>query len=345
MKKTYTIKDIASMAEVSKGTVDRVLHKRGKVSQKALERVNEVLDKIDYQPNIMARNLKNTKTYRICVLIPNPISDPYWRPCIDGISEAKNEYKSFNITIEAYFFDPSSTTSFIETNESLLKTSPDAVLLVPLFYLETVSIINNYNSLGIISGTFNNQLESNHISTFVGQDLFKSGRVAARLMDLLIKKNSSIAIIHIDEDVNNALHMQEKERGFRKFFDEFEKFNLITLKLEQPRIKEEMTKFLKAHPDLSGIFVTTSKAHQIAEITSKIRNKKIVIVGYDLLKSNIEYLNNKMIDFLIHQNPRKQAYLGTSLLIEHFIFNKKIPKEILLPIEIVNSENVNEYIN
>ena len=320
MRKTYTIKDIAAMAEVSKGTVDRVLHKRGKVSQKALERVNDVLDKIDYQPNIMARNLKNTKIYRICVLMPNPVSDPYWRPCIDGISEAKNEYKSFNITIEVYFFDPSSTISFIETNDSLLKTTPDAVLLAPLFYLETVSIINNYNSLGIISGTFNNQLELNNISTFVGQDLFQSGRVAARLMDLLIKKNSSIAIIHIDEDVNNALHMQEKERGFRKFFDEYENFKLITLKLEQPRIEEEFTSFLKAHSDLAGIFVTTSKAHQIAEIISNTKIKKIAIVGYDLLKSNVEYLNNKMIDFLIHQNPRKQAYLGTSLLIEHFIF-------------------------
>ena len=44
MKKNYTIKDIAELAGVSKGTVDRVIHKRGKVSSKALEQVNKVLD-------------------------------------------------------------------------------------------------------------------------------------------------------------------------------------------------------------------------------------------------------------------------------------------------------------
>ena len=41
MTRKYTIKDIAEIAGVSKGTVDRVLHKRGKVSKKALEKVGE----------------------------------------------------------------------------------------------------------------------------------------------------------------------------------------------------------------------------------------------------------------------------------------------------------------
>ena len=44
MDKKHTIKDIAKLAGVSKGTVDRVLHKRGKVSPAALEKVNEELE-------------------------------------------------------------------------------------------------------------------------------------------------------------------------------------------------------------------------------------------------------------------------------------------------------------
>ncbi|WP_414654827.1 LacI family DNA-binding transcriptional regulator, partial [Flavobacterium sp. UBA4854] len=54
MDKKYTIKDIAQMAGVSKGTVDRVLHNRGKVSPAALEKINEVLNVIDYEPNLIA---------------------------------------------------------------------------------------------------------------------------------------------------------------------------------------------------------------------------------------------------------------------------------------------------
>lgn len=39
----YTIKDIARMAGVSAGTVDRVLHNRGDVSEKSKEKVQKVL--------------------------------------------------------------------------------------------------------------------------------------------------------------------------------------------------------------------------------------------------------------------------------------------------------------
>lgn len=345
MEKIYTIKDIAELADVSKGTVDRVLHKRGKVSQISLDKVNAVLDKIDYQPNLIARNLKNTKIYRICILLPDPKKDPYWQPCIEGINEAKNEFKAFSISVETYYFNPTSTASFLETNEILLKTSPDAVLLVPLFYKEALDVIENYNTLGITSCTFNNHLKSSVIKSFVGQDLFQSGRVAARLLDLLLK-SGLIVIIHIDEDFENANHMQEKEKGFRDYFIHLEdnKFEILTFTLKHPQFKATLTNFLNKHPDLAGIFVTTSKAYQVAEITSKIKDKKIAIVGYDLLETNMDYLNQNAVDFLIHQNPKRQAYFGTTSLIEYFIFGKEIPHEKLLPIYIINTENAKDYI-
>lgn len=343
--KNYTIKDIAKLAGVSKGTVDRVLHNRGKVSQKALDKINIVLSEIDYKPNLIARSLKNNKVQRVCILLPNPDSDPYWLPCIEGINEAQTEFSSFNIIIEPYFFDPNSTLSFIETNERLLKTSPDAVLLVPLFYKESLDAIDNYNSLGIISGTFNNQLKSRIINSFVGQDLFQSGRVAANLMDLLLK-DGLIAIIHIDEEYENAQHMQEKEKGFRNYFVDttIDKFELTTLNIKSTDAERSLTNFLDTHDNLKGIFVTTSKSYRIAEVISKRKNKDIAFIGYDLLKPNIIYLEKKIIKFLIHQNPKKQAYMGVSLLVEHLIFDKELAKEVLLPLYIVNAENVKDYI-
>ncbi len=54
--KNYTIKDIARMAGVSAGTVDRVLHNRGDVSASSGEKVRKVLDEIDYHPNMFAGN-------------------------------------------------------------------------------------------------------------------------------------------------------------------------------------------------------------------------------------------------------------------------------------------------
>ena len=46
MGKTYRIKDIAEMSGVSTGTVDRILHNRGKVSEEAQKKVEKVLKEI-----------------------------------------------------------------------------------------------------------------------------------------------------------------------------------------------------------------------------------------------------------------------------------------------------------
>jgi LacI family transcriptional regulator len=345
MDKKYTIKDIAQMAGVSKGTVDRVLHNRGKVSPTALEKINEVLNVIDYEPNLIARNLKNTKIYKICVLLPDPKIDSYWLPCVNGIQDAVKEFKPYSINISIHYFNPENKKSFINTNEAVLGIEPDALLIAPIFHKETIEAVKVYEESNIPVNTFNNQIESKTVKCFVGQDLYKSGRVAASLMNLVLSKGQ-IAIVHIDESLKNAVHMQEKEKGFRSYFEEknLDSFKLTTLKLKHPNVESKFLNFLEENPDLAGVFITTSKAYQIASALSTVKDKKIALIGYDLIEKNISYLNQGLLHFLIHQNQKRQAYLGVSTLAEHFLYSKEIPETILLPIDIINAENADFYI-
>lgn len=345
MVKKYTIKDIAELAGVSKGTVDRVIHKRGKVSKKAHDKVTKLLKEIDYQPNLIARNLKNNKLYRICILIPDPEVDAYWSPCIDGINNVVDELNAFGIHIETILFNSTSTKSFLDANENVKKLAPNAVLMVPFFYKETLIALNDYNDLGIIVSTINNRIESETIKGFVGQDLYQSGRVAAKLMQSAVQKTGDIVIIHIDEKYKNAIHMQEKEKGFREYYKQSNTFNnaIITLKLKRSNFDVTLTNFINEQKNLVGICVTTSKAYQVADVINRIKNRRASLIGYDLVHENVNHLKNGLIDFLIHQNPKQQAYLGLKVLAEHLLFDKELPREILLPIDIINSENVKPF--
>jgi LacI family transcriptional regulator len=69
-KDIIRIKDIAERAGVSVGTVDRVLHNRPNVSQKALEKVSKALEEMDYQPNMYASALAYNKSYTFYLIIP-----------------------------------------------------------------------------------------------------------------------------------------------------------------------------------------------------------------------------------------------------------------------------------
>jgi LacI family transcriptional regulator len=64
---------------------------------------------------------------------------------------------------------------------------------------------------------------------------------------------------------------------------------------------------------------------------SSLKNKKIAIIGYDLIEKNLNFLNQGLIHFLIHQNQKKQAYLGVSTLVEHFLFQKRNPRNYFTP--------------
>ncbi len=56
--KKYTIKDIALLAGVSKGTVDRVIHNRGNVAKDVEKKVKHLLEELITNPILIARNLK-----------------------------------------------------------------------------------------------------------------------------------------------------------------------------------------------------------------------------------------------------------------------------------------------
>src|SRR5512145_1422935 len=92
-----TIKDIASLAGVSIGTVDRVLHNRGEVSLETHDRVMSFVIKSGYTPNLLAKSLALKKKFNIAVLIPDSgNSNPYWKNPVEGFSRASRELKDFN---------------------------------------------------------------------------------------------------------------------------------------------------------------------------------------------------------------------------------------------------------
>ena len=96
------IKDIAVLAGVSEGTVDRVLHNRGEVSKKSKEAVEKVLKEINYSPNLLARSLASKKHYRFACFIPAYQPGEYWESIETGFDRAKIEAALTGIGRDAF---------------------------------------------------------------------------------------------------------------------------------------------------------------------------------------------------------------------------------------------------
>ena len=157
-----------------------------------------------------------------------------------------------------------------------------------------------------------------------------------------------LAVLHIDEDVHNSLHLVEKERGFREYFKSKNKItfeiNEFSLNPKDPTFNEQFNCLLN-DSQLRGIFVSTSKGTSVvAALLEKYGKKDIRLIGYDLLDDSLKYLRSGTIDFLINQNPKRQASLSISHLVNHIMFKKKAPDLDLFPLEIITQQNLESYL-
>lgn len=354
-RKNVTIKDIARMSGVSAGTVDRVLHNRGRVSEDALQKVMSVLSQIDYKPNLIARTLGAGKAYKIAALLPDPQQDPYWAQCFEGVHQAGSEWTQYGLSIEAFHFNLYDKESFKAAAEAADEAKPDGILIAPIFYHETLPFFSLYRRECIPYVLFNTNIREAHPLSFIGQNLYQSGRVGAELMHLGQPGPGTFAVVHTYEDTHNAVHLAEKERGFRDYFQQKNKeaYNVLSLDIliangspaSDASVKEQIKTLLDV-PDLKGIFVSTSTgASLIASCVEERGRGHIRLVGYDLLEENMKYMRSGVIDFLINQSPKRQALLGISHLANHLLFRKQAPAQSLFPLEVITQENLESYLD
>ena len=118
------IKDIARLADVSVGTVDRVIHGRSGVSEASKKRVEEILKQLDYQPNMYASALASNKKYTFICLLPEHLEGDYWTAVELGIHEAIATYSDFNTSVKINYYDPYDYHSFVNASEAILALQP-----------------------------------------------------------------------------------------------------------------------------------------------------------------------------------------------------------------------------
>lgn len=88
--KRSTIKDVARVAGVSIATVSRILNGHGGVSTQLKQKVQAAVKELDYQPNGMARALKNQESRSIGLIIPD-IENPFFPALVRGVEDAAQQ--------------------------------------------------------------------------------------------------------------------------------------------------------------------------------------------------------------------------------------------------------------
>lgn len=344
------IKDIAAKARVSTGTVDRVLHDRGRVSEEVKDKVLQIVKEMNYEPNMLARALVSKRDYRIAALIPDPSLDEFWESPHQGIEKAEKELRQYGLLVDYHLFNQFEVESFKAEAEKVTELNYDGILVAPVFYRESLTFLSQWKRQGIPFNLFNTHIPDYGPLAYIGQDSYQSGVLAAKLLHYGSPGTATFVVAHIDEDVANSSHLIKKEQGFLDYFDQHGNggFQIIHAELQHSTdellFAEQLDELFNKNQKIEGVFVTTSRAYAIANYLKSRKPNHVKLVGYDLLNKNLAFLNQGIINFLINQNPKGQGYFGIHLLIDHLVFKKKITPIKYLPLDIITKENLHYYI-
>lgn len=351
MSQRIRIKDIAQQTGVSIGTVDRVLHNRGHVSAEVRERVVNVMREMGYEPNIVARSLANNrKTLRIIAILPDFRQDLYWSQPKEGVERAADAVRHYGVAVEFHYFPLFEPKAFLHTVKAALEKRPDAVLIAPLFRAESDFFMTETSRLGIPIVMINTHIEGADALSYIGQDSYQSGVLAGRLLNFGLNDGDQAMVLNLDKEVLNARHLQAKQQGFKDFFNGLDQKSIeIHSEIfedfdDAGKMKEWANEQFRKFSRLNGFFVTNSRAYKLVQALDSFTQKRVKVVGFDLIEPNLQLLAENKIRFLINQNAWHQGYLGIMTLVNHILLQKEAPAIQYLPLDIIVRENVDYYL-
>jgi len=229
--------------------------------------------------------------------------------------------------------------SFKETVQKIMEFDCDGLLFAPIFYADSVQFLKEYEKKNIPIVMIDSNISEENEHAYVGQDAFQSGYLAGRLISFAVKNERQILIFKITREIESTSVYQQRIKGFYSYFEDHNelthfKFSEVTLKdsgIDQLS--------LEMFSGVNSVFVPNSRAYIVAEFLNKNNIKGVRIIGFDLLKENIEYLNKGVIDFLINQRPEEQGYLGINYLYKKLVLQEETEKTHYIPLEIILKEN------
>lgn len=352
VKNRIRIKDIAAMAKVSVGTVDRVLHNRGGVSEINYQRVKEIMNKLKYEPNMYASALASNKKYLFACLFPSHKNGEYWTAVENGIQEALKTYSDFNVSIKIKYYDPFEYSSFIASGNELLESQPNGMLLTPSNPKMTKQITDAMKKKKIPYVFLDFNISELSPLAFYGQNSVKSGYIAAKFLMMMADNGTNeIAIFRqIKDGIIGSNQQEYREIGFRQYMKEHYpncKISVMNIHIRDLEEGDDVMfeHFFQQHSNIKNGITFNSKVYIIGEFIKKYNIKPFNLMGYDLLNRNVACLRDGNVSMLIAQKPEDQGYMGITSLCKHLILKKPIQTINYMPIDLLTVENIDFYMN
>lgn len=337
-----TLAEIAALAGVSRGTVDRALNDRGRVDPKVAARVRRIAAERGYRPNRAGRMLARAKNpIRIGVIVQS-VETMFMHTVFEEIERASAHFTTTGAEVLVRPLEGIDAQQQLDVIDELLEAGVQGIALSPAEDERVRARIQELSGRMPVV-TFNSDLPDSGRLCYVGVDNFACGRMSAGLMDLLLAGHGEVLLVAGQE--NNWSHQQRVDGFQTEAAANFPGLSLLppqTCGDDQQLAHDIVCRAVQEHPSLRGVYVSVNGQLGACDALRELGLQgKVHLICHDLIPANTENVRRGLIDFLIDQDAALQGARPIELLMDYLLAGEKPETDrILACIDIRNRYNV-----
>lgn len=339
-----TIKDIANMAGVSRGTVDRVINHRSGVKPETEEKVKKILKEVGYKPDITAKQLvARRKSYKFGMIVGVSKVSLFGQSVYEAAKSEAEELQKLGVKVEFFLLESYEKDFLSKLVKRVEESNIDALVVAPTSPRREIilNLLKRMEKKNIPIVFFNEDYEKINRLSYVGCDYFQAGRVAAGMIALCIEERGKIAVFTVNDD--KIPSYTKRIEGFKaeinKKYPEMEIVNLKEDIVFTDTDYSSIARVMEKYTDLKAAYVINPGKGKVHEVIQNLASSKIKIITNDLLDIHKELLEKGKISGVICQEPEKQGSLPLKILYDYIVLEQKPEDRYLTELQIRISQN------
>lgn len=323
-----TIKEIAKMAGVHRSTVDKVLHNRAGVSPEVREKIQGIIEAHNYQINPIGKALKmQDKTLHIGVLL---LEVDALQSLKEGIERELKKYLAFHIELEYRILPYQAVAEQAQMIRDFADQEFDGLIIKAVNAPEIRNALQMCKEQSIPVITLNTDISDTERLCFVGQDGYKAGQTAGRLMGEFLQGQGKVAVITSDEKGQQYFPFGNREDGFRELllsdYPDIELFPSVCTEESAVLVEQTVRKLLLEHQDLSGIYLTCGGAGTVAGLMKQSGRESLVYLCFEDYPEILAAVRDGLINATLDSGLVKQGAKALQILLDQVIYGR-IPQQ------------------
>lgn len=338
-----TIREIAAVAGVSRGTVDRVLHDRPGVKSDIAAHVRKIAQDLGFEPNRAGKILAARKQpLKIGCFLPS-IGNHFFDDVVAGFRRAEEEYADFGVSIALREIGGYDAELHIAAMRELVDAGCQALCVSTIDIPEIRRFVDGLINTGIPVLAVNTDLSKTNRLCYVGCDYVKGGRTAAGLLLLMLHEQINLLVVTGSLKIKGH---NQRIQGFSKTFRERNApYKLVDVfeSLDNDEHAYVLTlQTLREHPEINCIYIAAAGVAGVCRAVVELdRQTSLHVVAYDEIESTRQLVRDGVINFTIGQEPEEQGYRSIQLMFNYFMSDKKIvPEDFITDTVIKIQENI-----